>query len=96
MTEENPTEFESVVQRKFGQQLVKLRQEKGMSQERLSYISGVSRSYLSGIELGKRRVSLPVICLLAKTLSVHQSELLKFDLDDDGMDGNCHSDSRIS
>lgn len=86
MTDDNQPMFESVVQRKFGVHLVNLRKQQGISQERLANMSGVSRSYLSGIELGKRKVSLPIICILAKALSLHQSELLNFDIDESSID----------
>jgi transcriptional regulator with XRE-family HTH domain len=83
MTNDTPPTFESVVRRKFGLRLVEVRTELGISQEKLSHLTGISRSYMSGIELGKRKVSLPIICILAKALSIHPSELLKFDVDDD-------------
>jgi transcriptional regulator with XRE-family HTH domain len=64
----------------FGQRLIELRKQKGWSQERLALESGLARSYVSGIERGLRNVALYNICLLAETLGVKPSEMLKFDL----------------
>jgi transcriptional regulator with XRE-family HTH domain len=66
------------VQKLFGMRLVELRKAKGWSQEALSLESGVARSYLGGVERGKRNIALVNICRLAEALEVSPSELLKF------------------
>ena len=61
----------------FGQKVRKLRIERGLSQEKLAEISGLHRTYISSLELGKRNVSLVNIHALAKALQVTADELLK-------------------
>jgi transcriptional regulator with XRE-family HTH domain len=60
---------------KFGIKLKTLRKEKGLSQEELAERSGLNRPYISGIEQGKRNVSLEVIEKLAGALGVEIQEL---------------------
>ena len=43
---------------KYGQVVRKIRLEKGISQETLADLSGLHRTYMSDVELGKRNVSL--------------------------------------
>jgi len=62
----------------FGKRLVELRKELGWSQEHLALESGLARSYLGGIERGKRNIALINICVLANTLGVAPSALLDF------------------
>jgi len=62
----------------FGLRLAQLRRERGWSQETLSLESGVARSYLGGVERGKRNISLVNICRLAATLELPPSMLLDF------------------
>ncbi|WP_454735090.1 helix-turn-helix domain-containing protein [Cupriavidus necator] len=64
--------------RLFGLHLAWLRKQRGWSQETLSLESGLARSYLSGIEGGKRNVALINICTLAETLAIPPSEMLDF------------------
>ncbi|CAG2130106.1 hypothetical protein LMG26411_00279 [Cupriavidus numazuensis] len=65
--------------REFGLHLARLRKQRGWSQETLSLESGLARSYLSGIERGKRNLALLNICMLADTLGVPPSEMLDFE-----------------
>lgn len=62
----------------LGARLVKLRKERGWSQEQLALESGIARSYLGGVERGQRNIALVNICKLAEALKVEPSELLKF------------------
>ena len=62
----------------FGERLVELRKARGWSQERLALESGLARSYVSGIERGKRNLALYNICVLAETLGVEPAEMLRF------------------
>ena len=64
----------------FGARLSAVRQGLGISQEDLALAAGVGRSYLSGVERGRRNVSLVNICKLAQTLGVRPSVLLDFDV----------------
>ena len=63
----------------FGKKLVQLRKERGWSQEQLALESGLARSYLGGIERGKRNIALLNICRLAETLDVPACRLMEFD-----------------
>ena len=63
----------------LGQRLATLRKERSWSQERLALESGIARSYLGGVERGKRNVALLNICKLAQTLGVKPSELMDFE-----------------
>ena len=65
--------------KQFGQKVRKLRIERGLSQEKLAEISGLHRTYISSLELGKRNVSLVNIHALAKALQVTADQLLKKD-----------------
>lgn len=67
------------IKEKFGQRLKTLRKEKGLSQEELAERSGLNRPYISGIEQGKRNVSLEVIEKLAGALDTGIIDLFKFD-----------------
>lgn len=61
---------------KFGQRVKKLRLSKGYSQEKLAEISDLDRTYIPGIEAGKRNVSLVVVEKIANAFSINISELL--------------------
>lgn len=63
----------------FGKRLAEVRKQKGWSQEGLALESGITRSYLSGVERGKRNIALVNICKLAETLDVNPGELMTFD-----------------
>lgn len=66
----------------FGQRLVQLRKARGFSQESLSLESGIAQPYLSGVERGKRNISLNNIFRLAAALSVEPLELFRFESND--------------
>ena len=61
----------------FGEKVRELRMKKGLSQEQLAESSGLHRTYISSLELGKRNVSLINIHALAKALGVSPDKLLK-------------------
>ena len=63
--------------RRFGDKVRELRIKKGLSQEQLAELSGLHRTYISSLELGKRNVSLINIFALAKALGVTPDKLLK-------------------
>ena len=64
------------IQVKFGQRVKELRLAKGYSQEKLAEISDLDRTYIPGIEAGKRNVSLVVVEKIAKAFTISISELL--------------------
>ena len=61
----------------FGLRLVEIRRQKGLSQEKLALESGIARSYLSGVERGKRNIALLNIYKLAETLEIPAYVLLQ-------------------
>jgi transcriptional regulator with XRE-family HTH domain len=63
--------------KRFGDKVRELRIKKGLSQEQLAELSGLHRTYISSLELGKRNVSLINIFALAKALGVTPDKLLK-------------------
>ncbi|OAH99100.1 helix-turn-helix domain-containing protein [Methylomonas methanica] len=65
----------------FGQRIVQLRKLRGWSQEQLALECGMARSYLGGVERGKRNIALLNICKLADALSVSPAEMLQFSKD---------------
>jgi transcriptional regulator with XRE-family HTH domain len=65
------------IKQKFGNNLKKLRLDKGLSQEKLALISDIDRTYLPSIEKGERNVSIVIAEKLAKALNVPISELFK-------------------
>lgn len=65
-------------QQKLGKRLSTLRLEADLSQEKLGEMTGLDRTYISGIERGKRNPSLKNIEKLAKALKVKVSDLTNF------------------
>ena len=63
--------------KKFGEKVREQRIKKGLSQEELAELSGLHRTYISSLELGKRNVSLINIHALAKALGISPDKLLK-------------------
>lgn len=64
------------VQQKLGKKIKKLRNDSGLSQEKLGEMTGLDRTYISGIERGVRNPSLKNIEKLAGALKVKASDLL--------------------
>lgn len=63
------------LQRKFGERLRKLRQERGWSQEELAAKSEHHWTYIGGVERGERNPTLLVIASLAKALKIRIADL---------------------
>ena len=62
---------------KFGEKLKEIRLKKDLSQGDLASILNVHRSYISGLERGRRNPSLLTVHKVAKALGVSTNELLK-------------------
>jgi transcriptional regulator with XRE-family HTH domain len=64
----------------FGRYIAKLRKQRNppLSQEDLSELCELDRTYISGIENGKRNVSLTNIFRLARAFGVKPKELLDY------------------
>jgi transcriptional regulator with XRE-family HTH domain len=60
----------------FGEQLKNFRKERGISQEDLAFRAGLDRTYISGLECGKRNPTLKILVKLAVSLNMKPSELL--------------------
>lgn len=62
--------------KRFGDRVREIRSEKDVSQERLSELAGLHRTYVSLIERGERNVTLRTIARIANALEVELSELM--------------------
>jgi len=62
----------------FGQRLREIREQKGLSQERLAALAGLNRTYISKIERGERTVSIKTVAALAQGLEVEAKDLFDF------------------
>lgn len=63
--------------RLFGKRLRELREERGLSQERLADLAGLHRNYIGNIERGENGIGIDNIVLLARTLKVKPAALLE-------------------
>ena len=68
----------------FGIHLKNIRVQKNMTQEQLAHLCELDRTYISGIERGKRNISLINLYKIASSLDIHPSELLAFNVTDAG------------
>ena len=66
----------SDVQKRFGKKLREVRQQKGISQEKLAELAGLHRTYVSSVERGERNISLVNIEKLASALNVSLAKLM--------------------
>ena len=62
---------------RFGLRVRELRNASGLSQEAFAANCRLDRTYISGIERGKRNLSLRNIQVIAKALGISMSELMK-------------------
>lgn len=60
----------------FGLVISRLRSGKGLSQDKLSGLAGISRSHLAMIENGRKTVRLDTLWRLADALQVRPCELI--------------------
>jgi transcriptional regulator with XRE-family HTH domain len=68
----------TTAQQKLGKRIRELRTNVGLSQEKLGELTGLDRTYISGIERGLRNPSLKNIEKLAKALKEPISDLINF------------------
>ncbi|MFM7457314.1 MAG: helix-turn-helix domain-containing protein [bacterium] len=61
----------------FGQVLKELRSGNNLSQEKLSEITGLDRTYISMLERGIRQPSLSTLSQIADAFKIKTSELIK-------------------
>lgn len=62
----------------FGKNIRIVREKRGLSQERVSELVGISLSYYAGIERGEENPSFAVIKHLCRVLKVKSSEIIPF------------------
>jgi len=54
----------------IGKRIKKCRLEKGLTQEKLSDLIGISKAHMSHIETGTTKLGFPVLCAIANALDV--------------------------
>jgi len=59
----------------FGQNVKRVREQKGWSQDRLSEETGLHRTYISGIERGVRNPTIEIVQQLSTALGVEIQDL---------------------
>jgi transcriptional regulator with XRE-family HTH domain len=69
-------DLDGTPERMFGRVLQEIRQQRGISQERLGLDSGYHRTYISLLERGRNVPSLRTIFKLAMVLNIAPSELV--------------------
>jgi transcriptional regulator with XRE-family HTH domain len=60
-----------------GRNVLRIRRERLLSQEELSFRSGFTRAYLSGLEAGRRNPTVVSLAKLAAALEVALEELIR-------------------
>lgn len=66
---------ETAHRRAFGDRVRELRLNRGLSQEKLSELADLHRTYVVGVESGRRNASLDAIYALATGLGVEAADL---------------------
>ena len=61
----------------LGERIRALRQDRGLSQEKLAELSDVHRNFIGFIERGERNVGIRTLIALAQGLGIHLSEMLE-------------------
>jgi len=64
------------IRRQVGANVRRLRDERGLSQEKLGFEAELDRTYISGVERGVRNPTVTVLQKIAKALRVEPAELL--------------------
>jgi transcriptional regulator with XRE-family HTH domain len=67
---------EGELQRRFGRNLRRYREERGLSQEAFADMVGVHRTYMGGVERGERNLTLRSVERLAAVIEVDPLNLL--------------------
>ncbi len=67
-----------MIEEKVGNRIRVLRGKLGISQEELSFRSGVHRTYIASLEVGKRNISIVTLEKIIKALEVSFSEFFNF------------------
>jgi transcriptional regulator with XRE-family HTH domain len=67
--------------KKFGQEVQRLRKQKGFSQESFAHEVGVHRTYMGFIERGERNPTLLNLYKISRALDLTLHELFGFDME---------------
>ena len=67
-----------MIEIKVGNRIKELRNKLGISQEELAFRSGVHRTYIASLEVGKRNISIATLEKIVKALEVSLSEFFDF------------------
>jgi transcriptional regulator with XRE-family HTH domain len=67
--------MKSELHKSFGKRIRELRNQRGLSQEKLAELSGLHRNYIGMVERAERNISLANIGKLAKVFRVSLSQL---------------------
>ncbi len=65
---------EQSIEIKVGKRIKDLRNKLGISQEELGFRSGVHRTYIASLEVGKRNISIATLEKIVKALDVSLSD----------------------
>ena len=63
--------------KKFGKRIKELRNTRQLSQEKLAALCNLDRTYISGVERGKRNISLLNIKIISEALNITLYDLFK-------------------
>ncbi len=67
-----------MIEEKVGNRIKELRNRLGISQEELGFRSGVHRTYIASLEVGKRNISIATLYKIVKALDISLSEFFDF------------------
>lgn len=67
-----------MIEEKVGNRIKELRNILGISQEELGFRSGVHRTYIASLEVGKRNISISTLEKIVSALEVTFSEFFNF------------------
>ncbi len=67
-----------MIEEKVGNRIKELRGKLGISQEELGFRSGVHRTYIASLEVGKRNISIATLEKIVNALEVSFSEFFDF------------------
>ena len=63
----------------LGKQIAKLRQQKGLTQEKLAEYTNYSTNHISKLELARTKPSFDILIAIAKALNIELKELFNFE-----------------
>lgn len=68
-----------MIEQKVGKRIKDLRNKLGISQEELGFRSGVHRTYIASLEVGKRNISIATLEKIIIALEISFSEFFNFE-----------------